>query len=172
MQKYKSRLVWRSRTLLKEHGDDKRYADENIEICDSIKRTLKEIPRRYFYNRGATYNQYLNLLERHNTKSIAIQVMRCRGGSQEGCTELVERFLAEQSRFLRRFRKYNNGIKLLNWYRSWWQRRLFTFKNRKQTKRGHYRSIRRLITSWASQTYIRSKSKTIYIRKSPQRQRS
>ncbi len=50
--------------FFEEHDGDKRYFDENIlRSCDLIKRTLRD-SRAPFLHRGATYNQYLNLLER------------------------------------------------------------------------------------------------------------
>ncbi len=52
----------------------------------------------YFYNRGATYNQYLNLYwndttlnpSRNSSRTMSIAIL-----GQEGCAELVERFSNE-----------------------------------------------------------------------------
>ncbi len=74
-----------------------------LEALRFDKEDFEEIPGRYFYNRGATYNQYLNLYwndpqrEIHrNSSQYDISAIH-----ERGCTELVERFNNNQSGFRR-----------------------------------------------------------------------
>ncbi len=135
-----------------------------LRSCDLDKEDFEEIPGRYFYNRGATYNQYLTLLER-DPQQIHRNCHRPMSVQSQGkdVLNLVERFNNEPPRFLAR--KYN-GIKftridivLMT------TRKLFHFqKSKNKLKRGHYRSIKKTYNIGSkSNVHQEVKSKTIYI---------
>ncbi len=86
-----------------EHDGDKRYAfDENIlRSCGFDKEDFEEIPGRYFYNRGATYNQYLNLYWNDPSQFVTYDV----SAIYRQDTELVERFNNEPIEVFKAIRK-------------------------------------------------------------------
>ncbi len=137
MQNTKS-IGWRSRFLLKNMSGDKRYFDENdSEVLRFDKEDFEEIPGRYFYNRGATYNQYLDLYwndpQRNPSQFVTYDV---RSAIHRARMYRTGWAIQQQTigTFLRRFANITTELSSLRWYRSWWQRRLFHFQNRKQAK--------------------------------------
>ncbi len=94
-----------------EHDGDNDILTRRLEVLTD-KEDFEEIPGRYFYNRGATYNQYLNLLERPTTRNpsqfVTYDVSAITGKD-------VPNWLSDPNNEptwgFKAIRKYNNGIK-------------------------------------------------------------
>lgn len=168
MQKYK--VDWLAFTIsFEEHDGDKRYFDENIlEVLRFDKEDFEEIPGRYFYNCGATYNQYLNLywndpqreIHRNSSRTMSVQF------TGQGCTELVERFDNEPIEVFKAILKYNNAIKFtrIDIALDDNEETVPLSKIENKLKRGHYRSIKKTYNIVSkSNVHQEVKSKTIYI---------
>lgn len=168
MQKYK--IDWLSFTIsFKEHDGDKRYDDENIlKVLKFDKDDFEDIPGRYFYNSGKTYNQYLNVywndpqkeIHRNSSRTMNIQF------TGQGCTELVERFNNEPLEVFKAIREYNNEIKFtrIDIALDDNEETVPFSKIENKLKNGHYRSIKKTYNIVSkSNVHQEVKSKTIYI---------
>lgn len=168
MQKYK--IDWLAFTISFEgHDGDKRYDDENIlKVLKFDKDDFEEIPGRYFYNSGKTYNQYLNVywndpkkeIHRNSSRTMNVQF------TGQGCTELVERFNNEPLEVFKAIREYNNEIKFtrIDIALDDNEETVPFSKIENKLKRGHYRSIKKTYNIVSkSNVHQEVKSKTIYI---------
>lgn len=168
MQKYK--IDWLSFTIsFKEHDGDKRYDDENIlKVLKFDKDDFEDIPGRYFYNSGKTYNQYLNVywndpkkeIHRNSSRTMNVQF------TGQGCTELVERFNNEPLEVFKAILKYNNEIKFtrIDIALDDNEETVPFSKIENKLKNGHYRSIKKTYNIVSkSNVHQEVKSKTIYI---------
>lgn len=168
MQKYK--IDWLSFTIsFKEHDGDKRYDDENIlKVLKFDKDDFEDIPGRYFYNSGKTYNQYLNVywndpqkeIHRNSSRTMNVQF------TGQGCTELVERFNNEPLEVFKAIREYNNEIKFtrIDIALDDNEETVPFSKIENKLKNGHYRSIKKTYNIVSkSNVHQEVKSKTIYI---------
>ena len=168
MQKYK--VDWLAFTIsFEKHDGDKRYDDENIlKVLKFDKDDFEEIPGRYFYNSGKTYNQYLNVywndpqkeIHRNSSRTMNVQF------TGQGCTELVERFNNEPLEVFKAIREYNNEIKFtrIDIALDDNEETVPFSKIENKLKRGHYRSIKKTYNIVSkSNVHQEVKSKTIYI---------
>jgi phage replication initiation protein len=168
MQKYK--IDWLAFTIsFEKHVGDKRYDDENIlKVLKFDKDDFEEIPGRYFYNSGKTYNQYLNVywndpkkeIHRNSSRTMNVQF------TGQGCTELVERFNNEPLEVFKAILKYNNEIKFtrIDIALDDNEETVPFSKIENKLKRGHYRSIKKTYNIVSkSNVHQEVKSKTIYI---------
>ena len=168
MQKYK--VDWLAFTISFEgHDGDKRYDDENIlKVLKFDKDDFEEIPGRYFYNSGKTYNQYLNVywndpqkeIHRNSSRTMNIQF------TGQGCTELVERFNNEPLEVFKAILGYNNEIKFtrIDIALDDNEETVPFSKIENKLKNGHYRSIKKTYNIVSkSNVHQEVKSKTIYI---------
>lgn len=168
MQKYK--VDWTAFTINFEGNEgDKRYDDENIlKVLKFDKDEFEEIPGRYFYNSGKTYNQYLNVywndpkkeIHRNSSRTMNVQF------TGQGCTELVERFNNEPLEVFKAILKYNNEIKFtrIDIALDDNEETVPFSKIENKLKRGHYRSIKKTYNIVSkSNVHQEVKSKTIYI---------
>lgn len=168
MQRYK--IDWLAFTIkFEEHDGDKRYFDENIlKVLKFDKEEFEEVQGRYFYNCGATYNQYVNLYWNDSTKEIHRNSSRTMNVqfTGQGCTELVERFNNEPVEVFRAILKYNNEIKFtrIDIALDDNEETVPFSKIENKLKRGHYRSIKKSYNIVSkSNVHQEVKSKTIYI---------
>lgn len=168
MQRYK--VDWLAFTIKFEENDgDKRYFDENIlKVLKFDKEEFEEVQGRYFYNCGATYNQYVNLYWNDPTKEIHRNSSRTMNVqfTGQGCTELVERFNNEPVEVFRAILKYNNKIKFtrIDIALDDNEETVPFSKIENKLKRGHYRSIKKSYNIVSkSNVHQEVKSKTIYI---------
>ena len=168
MQRYK--IDWLAFTIkFEEHDGDKRYFDENIlKVLKFDKEEFEEVQGRYFYNCGATYNQYVNLYWNDPTKEIHRNSSRTMNiqFTGQGCTELVERFNNEPVEVFRAILKYNNKIKFtrIDIALDDNEETVPFSKIENKLKRGHYRSIKKSYNIVSkSNVHQEVKSKTIYI---------
>lgn len=168
MQKYK--VDWLAFTIsFEKHDGDKRYDDENIlKVLKFDKDDFEEIPGRYFYNSGKTYNQYLNVywndpkkeIHRNSSRTMNVQF------TGQGCTELVERFNNEPLEVFKAIREYNNEIKFtrIDIALDDNEETVPFSKIENKLKNGHYRSIKKTYNIVSkSNVHQEVKSKTIYI---------
>lgn len=168
MQKYK--IDWLAFTIsFEKHVGDKRYDDENIlKVLKFDKDDFEEIPGRYFYNSGKTYNQYLNVywndpkkeIHRNSSRTMNVQF------TGQGCTELVERFNNEPLEVFKAIREYNNEIKFtrIDIALDDNEETVPFSKIENKLKNGHYRSIKKTYNIVSkSNVHQEVKSKTIYI---------
>lgn len=168
MQKYK--VDWLAFTIsFEKHDGDKRYDDENIlKVLKFDNDEFEEIPGRYFYNSGKTYNQYLNVywndpkkeIHRNSSRTMNVQF------TGQGCTELVERFNNEPLEVFKAILKYNNEIKFtrIDIALDDNEETVPFSKIENKLKRGHYRSIKKTYNIVSkSNVHQEVKSKTIYI---------
>lgn len=168
MQKYK--IDWLAFTIsFEKHVGDKRYDDENIlKVLKFDKDDFEEIPGRYFYNSGKTYNQYLNVywndpkkeIHRNSSRTMNVQF------TGQGCTELVERFNNEPLEVFKAIREYNNEIKFtrIDIALDDNEETVPFSKIENKLKKGHYRSIKKTYNIVSkSNVHQEVKSKTIYI---------
>lgn len=168
MQKYK--IDWLAFTINFEGNDtDKRYFDENIlKVLKFKEDEFEEIPGRYFYNCGATYNQYVNLywndprrdIHRNSSRTMNVQF------TGQGCTELVERFNNEPLEVFKAILEYNNEIKFtrIDIALDDNEETVPFSKIENKLKNGHYRSIKKTYNIVSkSNVHQEVKSKTIYI---------
>lgn len=168
MLRYK--VDWLAFTIKFEENDgDKRYFDENIlKVLKFDKEEFEEVQGRYFYNCGATYNQYVNLYWNDPTKEIHRNSSRTMNVqfTGQGCTELVERFNNEPVEVFKAILKYNNKIKFtrIDIALDDNENTVPFSKIENKLKRGHYRSIKRSYNIVSkSNVHQEVKSKTIYI---------
>lgn len=168
MQKYK--IDWLAFTIsFEKHVGDKRYDDENIlKVLKFDNDDFEEIPGRYFYNSGKTYNQYLNVywndpkkeIHRNSSRTMNVQF------TGQGCTELVERFNNEPLEVFKAIREYNNEIKFtrIDIALDDNEETVPFSKIENKLKCGHYRSIKKTYNIVSkSNVHQEVKSKTIYI---------
>lgn len=168
MHKYK--VDWLAFTINFEGNEgDKRYDDENIlKVLKFDKEDFEEIPGRYFYNSGKTYNQYLNIYWNDPTKEIHRNSSRTMNVqfTGQGCIELVERFNNKPIEVFKAIRKYNNEIKFtrIDIALDDNEETVPFSKIENKLKNGHYRSIKKTYNIVSkSNVHQEVKSKTIYI---------
>ena len=168
MKKYK--IDWLAFTINFEGNDtDKRYFDENIlDVLKFEEDEFEEIPGRYFYNRGATCNQYVNLywndprrdIHRNSSRTMNVQF------TGQGCTELVERFNNKPIEVFKAILNYNNEIKFtrIDIALDDNEETVPFSKIENKLKNGHYRSIKKTYNIVSkSNVHQEVKSKTIYV---------
>lgn len=140
-------------------------------VFDVLKYDLNEfeqIPPRYFYNSGATYNEYVNVfwndarLERHKNSSNTMTIQF----SGQGCTDLAERFNNDFVSIFKLLYDYDSKIKYtrLDIALDDSQETVPFSKIEKKLERGHYRSSKKTYNIVKTSNQNREdKAKTIYI---------